>query len=57
MAKRSWPELMHAALLRFMQPNLETGAHRMGRYTLFGVAGGNFREISCFVWNLLAFAW
>ena len=39
-----------------MQPNLETGACRTGRYTLFGLAGGNFREIGRFVWNLLAFA-
>ena len=38
------------------EPNLETGARRTGRYTLFGLAGGNFREIDRFVWNLLAFA-
>ena len=57
MAKRSWPETMrNAALLRLMQPNLETSARRMGRYTLFSLAGGNFREIGPFVWNLLAFA-
>ena len=57
MAKQSWPESMrNAALLGLMQPNLETGARRMGRYTLFGLAGGNFREIDGFVWNLLAFA-
>ena len=56
MAKRSWPELMrNAALLELMQPNLEPGARRTGRYTLFGLAGGNFREIGRFVWNLLAF--
>ena len=40
-----------------MQPNLETGARQAGRYTLFGLAGGNFREIAHFVWNLLAFTW
>ena len=57
MAKQSWPESMRPALLRFMQPNLETGACRTGGCTLFGLAGGNFREITCFVWNLLAFAW
>ena len=58
MAKRSRPESMrNAALLGLMQPNLETGARRTGRYTLFGLAGGNFREIDRFVWNLLAFAW
>ena len=46
MAKRSWPESMrNAALLELMQPNLEPGARRTGRYTLFGLAGGNFREI------------
>ena len=46
MAKRSRPESMrNAALLGLMQPNLETGARRTGRYTLFGLAGGNFREI------------
>ena len=57
MAKRSWPESMrNAALLGLMQPNLETGARRTGRYTLFGLAGGNFREIGRFVWNLLALA-
>ena len=39
-----------------MQPNLETGARRTVRYTLCGLAGGNFREIGRFVWNLLAFA-
>ena len=56
MATRSWPELMrNAALLGLMQPNLETGARRTGRYTLFSLAGGNFREIACFVWNVLAF--
>ena len=45
MPKRSWPESMrNAALLGLMQPNLETGARRMGRYTLFGLAGGNFRR-------------
>ena len=58
MAKQSWPESMqNAALLGLMQSNLETGGHRMGRYTLFGLTGGNFREIGRFVWNLLAFAW
>ena len=58
MAKRSRPESMrNAALLGLMQPNLETGARRTGRYTLFGLAGGNFREIDRFVLNLLAFAW
>ena len=57
MAKGSWPESMrNAALLGLMQPNLETGARRTGRYTLFGLAGGNFREMGRFVWNLLAFA-
>ena len=57
MAKRSWPESMrNAALLGLMQPNFETGARRTGRYTLFGLAGGNFREIDRFIWNLLAFA-
>ena len=57
MAKRSWPESMrNAALLGLMQPNLETGARRTGRYTRFGLAGGNFREIGRFLWNLLAFA-
>ena len=57
MAKRSWPELIrNAALLGLIQPNLETGARRTGRYTLFGLAGGRFREIDRFVWNLLAFA-
>ena len=40
-----------------MQPNLETGARRTGRYTLFGLAGGNFRGIDRFVSNLLVFAW
>ena len=56
MAKRSWPESMrNAALLELMQPNLEPGARRTGRYTLFGLAGSNFREIGRFVWNLLAF--
>ena len=56
MAKQSWPESMrNAALLEFMQPNLEPGTRRTGRYTLFGLAGGNFREIGRFVWNLLAF--
>ena len=50
MAKRSWPESMrNAALLELMQPNLEPGARRTGRYTLFGLAGGNFREIGRFV--------
>ena len=48
--------MRNAALLGLMQPNLETGSRRTGRYTLFGLAGGNFREIGCFVWNLLAFA-
>ena len=54
MAKRSWPESMrNAALLGLMQPNLEThGARRTGRYTLFGLAVGNFREIGRCVWNL-----
>ena len=57
MAKRSWPESMrNEALLGLMQPNLGTGARRTGRYTLFGLAVGNFREIDCFAWNLLAFA-
>ena len=57
MAKRSWPESMrNAALLGLMQPNLETGARRAGRYTLIGLTGGNFREIGSFVSNLLAFA-
>ena len=57
MAKRSLPESMrNAALPGLMQSNLETGARRTGRYTLFGVAGGNFREIGRFVWNLLAIA-
>ena len=57
MAKRSWPESMrNAALLGLMQPNLENGACRTGRYTLFSLAGDNFREIGRFVWNLLAFA-
>ena len=33
MAKRSWPESMrNAALLGLMQPNLETGARRTGRF-------------------------
>ena len=41
---------------RALRPNLETSARRTGRYTLFGLAGGNFREIGRFVWNLLAFA-
>ena len=49
--------MRNAALLGLMQPNLETGAHRTGRYTLFGLASGNFREIGRFVWNLLAFVW
>ena len=58
MAKRSRLESMrNAALLELMQPNLETGARRTGRYTLFGLAGRNFREIDRFVLNLLAFAW
>ena len=57
MAKRSLPESMrNAALLELMQPNLETGARETGRYTLIGLAGGNFREIGRFVWNLLAIA-
>ena len=47
--------MRNAALLELMQPNLEPGDRRTGRYTLFGLAGGNFREISRFVWNLLAF--
>ena len=56
-AKRSWPEsIRNAALLRLMQSDLEIGARRMDRYTLFGLAGSNFREIGRFVWNLLAFA-
>ena len=56
MAKLNWPESMrNAALHELMQPNLEPGARRTGRYTLFGLAGGNFREIGRFVWNLLAF--
>ena len=56
MAKRSWPESMrNATILELMQPNLEPGARRTGRCTLFGLAGGNFREIGRFVWNLLAF--
>ena len=43
------PESMrNAALLGLMQPNLKTGARRTGRYTLFGLAGGNFREIDRF---------
>ena len=43
MAKRTWPESMrNAALLELMQPNLEPDARRTGRYTLFGLAGGNF---------------
>ena len=47
MAKQSWPESMrNAALLGLMQPKLETGARRTGRYTLFGLTGGNFTEIS-----------
>ena len=46
MAKQSWPESTRiAALLGLMQLKLETGARRTGRYTLFGLAGGNFREI------------
>ena len=48
--------MRNAALLGLMQPNLETGSRRTGRYTLFGLAGGNLREIGSFVWNLLAFA-
>ena len=57
MAERSWSESMrNAALLGLMSPNLGTGARRTSRYTLFGLAGGNFREIGRFVWNLLAFA-
>ena len=56
MAKRNWPESMrNAALLELMQPNLEPGSRQTGRYTLFGLAGDNFREIDRFVWNLLAF--
>ena len=47
--------MRNAALLGLMQPNLETSARRTGRYTLFGPAGGNFREVGRFVWNLLAF--
>ena len=46
--------MRNAALLGLMQPNLETGARRTGRYTPFGLADGNFREIGRFVWNLLA---
>ena len=49
--------MRNAALLGLMQPNLETGARRTGRYTLVGLAGRNFREIDRLVWNLLAFAW
>ena len=57
MAKRSWPESMrNAALLGLMQPSLETGACRSGRYTLFGLTGGNFREIGRFLGKLLEFA-
>ena len=48
--------MRNAALLGLMQPNLETGARQTGRYTLFGLTGGNFKEIGRFVWNLLAFA-
>ena len=48
--------MRNAALLGLMKPNLETGARQTGRYTLFLLAGGNFREIGRFVWNLLAFA-
>ena len=48
--------MRNAALLGLMQPNLETGARRTGRYTRFGLAGGNFREIGRFLWNLLALA-
>ena len=48
--------MRNAALLGLMQPNLKTGSRRTGRYALFGLASGNFREIVCFVWNLLAFA-
>ena len=56
MAKRSLSESMrNATLLELMQPNLEPGARGTGRCTLFGLAGGNFREIGRFVWNLLAF--
>ena len=52
----SWGKSMrNAALLGLMKPNLETGARQTGRYTLFLLAGGNFREIGHFVWNLLAF--
>ena len=47
--------MRNAALLGLMKLNLETGAHQMGRYTLFGLAGGNLREIGRLVWNLLAF--
>ena len=47
--------MRNAALLELMQPNLEPGARRTGSYTLFGLAGGSFREIGRFVWNLLAF--
>ena len=47
--------MRNATLLGLMQPNLETGALQTGRYTLFLLAGGNFREIGRFVWNLLAF--
>ena len=47
--------MQNATLLGLMQLNLETGAHQMGRYTLFGLGGGNFGEIGRLVWNLLAF--
>ena len=54
MAKRSWPESMrNAALLGLMQPNLEAGARRTGRYTLFEQWGPELhvimQEISTFV--------
>ena len=46
MAKQSWPESMrNAALLGLMQPKLENGTRQTSRYTLFALAGGNFREI------------
>ena len=50
MAKRNWQESrQNAGFLGLMQPNLETGARQTGRYTLFSLAGGNFREIGHFV--------
>ena len=41
--------MRNATLLGLMQPNLETGARQTGRYTLFLLAGGNFKEIGRFV--------